>query len=176
MATDAPIGKPVPLDKNHDLSDFDCGVEALNEYLRKYAYANHQNRSARIYVAVREGRVVGYYTLAAGSVGREDAPPRVAQGLGQYPIPVILLARLGVDLNERGKGLGKALLKDAILRAVQASDIIGSRAILTHAKDEQARAFYSKFGFESSPVHEFHLYLLMKDIKKILTTESRETC
>jgi GNAT superfamily N-acetyltransferase len=76
-----------------------------------------------------------------------------------------------VDLSEKGKGLGRALLKDAILRAAQAAEIIGCRAVLTHAKDEQARAFYSKFGFEPSPVNEFHLYLLMKDIKKILAGE-----
>jgi predicted N-acetyltransferase YhbS len=85
---------------------------------------------------------------------------------------LILLARLGVDVNEQGKGLGKALLKDAILRAAQASDIIGSRAILTRAKDEKAKTFYSRFGFEPSPVHEFHLYLLMKDIKKVLAIQS----
>ena len=181
MPPEGPIGKPAPLaagaplDKNHDLSSFDCGVETLNDYLRRYAYLNHQNRSARTYVAAREMHVVGYYTLAAGSVSRENTPQRVVQGLGQYPIPVILLARLGVDISEQGKGLGKALLKDAILRVAQASDIIGSRAILTHAKDEKAKAFYSKFGFVPSPVHEFHLYLLMKDIKLCLAIASQET-
>jgi GNAT superfamily N-acetyltransferase len=173
MTTDnpAPLVPVAPLSKNHDLSSFDCGVESLNDYLRKYAYLNHQNRSARTYVAARGECVVGYYALAAGSVRCEETPPRVAHGLGQYPVPVILLARLAVDLAEQGKGLGKALLKDAILRAAQASDIVGIRAILTHAKDEKAKAFYSKFGFEPSPVHELHLYLLMKDIKKVLSTE-----
>jgi len=173
MASEDPLGKPVPLEQSHDLSSFDCGVQPLNEYLRRYAYLNHQNRSARTYVAARGVRVVGYYTLAAGSVSPEDTPRRVTQGLGQYPVPVILLARLGVDVAEQGKGLGKALLKDAILRAAQASDIIGSRAILTHAKDDKVKAFYGKFGFEPSPVHEFHLYLLIKDIKKILTAEPK---
>jgi GNAT superfamily N-acetyltransferase len=171
MATEEPLGRPAPLEKGHDLSSFDCGVEALNDYLKKYAYPNHQNRSSRTYVAVRGVRVVGYYTLAAGSVAREETTPRVAQGLGRYPVPVILLARLGVDLGEQGKGLGKALLKDAILRAVQAGNIIGSRAVLVHAKDEKAKAFYCKFGFEPSPVLECHLYLLMKDIEKTLATE-----
>jgi GNAT superfamily N-acetyltransferase len=171
MATEQPLGRPTALDKGHDLSSFDCGVAPLNEYLRKHAFANHQNRSSRTYVATRDARVVGYYTLAAGSVSREDMPRRVAQGLGQYPVPVILLARLGVDLREQGRGLGKTLLKDAILRAAQASDIVGSRAILTHATDESARAFYAKFGFEPSPTHELHLCLLMKDVKSILVTE-----
>jgi GNAT superfamily N-acetyltransferase len=171
MGAEEPLKRPALLDKGHDLSGFDCGVGLLNDYLRKYAYLNHQNRSARTYVAARGERVVGYYTLAAGSVRREETPRRVAQGLGQYPVPVILLARLAVDASEQGKGLGKALLKDAILRALQASDIIGSRVILTHAKDEKAKAFYSKFGFEPSPVNEFYLYLLMKDVKKTLAAE-----
>jgi GNAT superfamily N-acetyltransferase len=168
MATDEPLGQPTPLDRSHDLSSFDCGVPALNDYLRKFAYANHQNRSARTYVAARGACVVGFYTLAAGSVRPEDASPRTAHGLDQYPVPVILLARLGVDVREQGRGLGKALLKDAILRAAQASDLIGSRAILTHAKDERARSFYARFGFEPSPVDEYHLYLLMKDVRKTL--------
>ena len=174
MDGEEPLKRPSPLEKGHDVSRFDCGVESLDAYLRKYAYLNHQNRSARTYVATRGRRVVGYYTLAAGSVSREETPRRVAQGLGQYPVPVVLLARLGVDSREQGKGLGKALLKDAILRALQASDVIGSRAILTHAKDDKARAFYTKFGFEPSPVNQFHLYLLMKDIKKALASESRK--
>jgi GNAT superfamily N-acetyltransferase len=170
MKTEKPLARPVPLEKGHDFSGFDCGVVAINDYLQKYAFQNHQNRSARTYVAARGERIVGYYTLAAGSVRCEETPPRVSKGLGQYPVPIILLARLGVDLTEQGKGLGKALLKDAILRAFQASDIIGSRAVFTQAKDEKAKAFYSRFGFEASPVHEFYLYLLMKDIKQILAT------
>jgi len=162
------LSKPIALDKSHDLSTFDCGVEALNAYLRKYAYLNHQNRSARTYVAARNNRVVAYYTLAAGSVSRAETPPRVAQGLGQYPVPVILLARLAVDLREMGHGLGRSILKDALLRAAQASDMVGSRAVLTHAKDDSARNFYLRFGFEPSPVNELDLYVLMKDIKKII--------
>jgi GNAT superfamily N-acetyltransferase len=168
MDGEEPLTRPGPLEKGHDVSAFDCGVEPLNDYLRKYAFLNQQNRSARTYVTTRGGHVVGYYTLAAGSVSREEAPRRVAQGLGRYPVPVILLARLAVDAHEQGKGLGKALLKDAVFRALQASDVVGSRAILTHAKDEKARAFYTKFGFDPSPINEFHLYLLMKDIQKTL--------
>jgi GNAT superfamily N-acetyltransferase len=165
MSTEAPLPRPVPLDRTHDLSAFDCGAPALDDYLRKYAWQNHQNRSARTYVTTRDSRVVGYYTLAAGSVRRDDTPPRVAKGQGNYPLPIILLARLAVDRTEQGKGLGAALLKDALLRAAQAADLIGCRAVLVHAKDKQAQAFYRKYGFESAPVDEFHLYLLMKDIK-----------
>jgi GNAT superfamily N-acetyltransferase len=162
------IRRPVALEKGHDVSAFDCGVQRLNDYLQKYALTNHQNRSARTYVAVRDEQVVGYYTLAAGSVDREETPRRVAQGQGQYPVPVILLARLAVDISERGHGLGGGLLKDAILRAAQAADVIGVRALLTHAKDEAARAFYEHFGFEPSPVNELHLFVLMKDVQKTL--------
>jgi GNAT superfamily N-acetyltransferase len=171
MDADESLESPSPLDKSHDVSGFGCGVQSLDDYLGKYAYLNHQNRSARTYVASRGGRVVAFYTLAAGSVSREETPSRVAQGLGQYPVPVILLARLAVDSRERGKGLGRAMLRDAILRALQAADIIGSRAMLVHAKDEQAAAFYKKFGFQPSPINEFHLYLLMKDIKRTLAAE-----
>jgi GNAT superfamily N-acetyltransferase len=173
MASEKPLNRPGPLEKKHEFSGFDCGAAPLNDYLQKFAYLNHQNRSARTYVATRGLHVVGYYTLAAGSVRCEETPSRVAKGLGQYPVPIILLARLAVDRSEQGRGLGKALLKDAILRAAQASDIIGCRAVLTHAKDDNTKAFYCKFGFETSPVHELHLYLLMKDIKKILATEAK---
>lgn len=159
-----PLSSPVALAREHDLSHFDCGVAALNDYLCKYALANHQNGSARTYVAVRGQRVVGYYSLAAGSVSPEQVPERVKKGLARHPIPVILLARLAVDRSEQGKGLGAALLKDAILRAARAADLVGCRALLVHAKDQGAQAFYRRFGFESSPVNELHLYLLMKDI------------
>ena len=116
-------------------------------------------------MTTRDNRVVGYYTLAAGSVRRDDAPPRVIKGQANHPLPVILLARLAVDRTEQGKGLGAALLKDALLRSAQAADIVGCRAVLVQAKDQQAQAFYRKYGFEPSPVDELHLYLLMKDIK-----------
>jgi GNAT superfamily N-acetyltransferase len=147
------------------VSGFDCGVAPLNDFLRKHAWHNQQNRSARTYVVPRGHRVVGYYSLAAASVQREEAAPRVAKGLAKHPIPVVLLAQLAVDQNEKGKGLGTALLKDALLRSLQGADIIGCRAVLVHAKDQAAQAFYRKFGFESSPIDEFHLYVLMKDIK-----------
>jgi len=166
------LGSPTLLDKTHDLSGFDCGVAALNDYLRSYALANQQNRSARTYVALRSGQLAGYYTLANGSVSRDEVPPRVAQGLGKYPVPVTLLARLAIDLSERGKGIGQGLLKDAVLRAFQASEVVGSRAVVTHAKDDTAKAFYEKFGFVASPLNDFHLYLLMKDVQKLFTSSN----
>jgi len=103
-------------------------------------------------------------------VSRDEVPPRVAQGLGQYPIPITLLARLGVDNSEKGTGLGRGLLKDAVLRAFQASELVGSRAIVTHAKNEAAKMFYLRFDFVPSPTNELHLYLLMKDVRKLIET------
>jgi GNAT superfamily N-acetyltransferase len=170
MAKATQLQTPVPLDKGHDLSAFDCGSAPLNDYLRKHALQNHQNRSARTYVVLRAGSVVGYYTLAAGSVKRDETPERVAKGLANYPVPIFLLARLAVDQTEKSKGLGAALLKDALIRCASAADLVGCRAILVHAKDTQAQSFYRKFGFESSPIDEFHLYLLMKDIIASLGT------
>ena len=92
------------------------------------------------------------------------------QGLGNYPVPITLLARLAVDLSEKGKGLGRGLLKDALLRAFQTSEIVGSRAIVTHAKNESAGAFYRKFGFVPSPLNDLHFYLLMKDVRGVFKT------
>lgn len=140
------LGKPVPIDKSHNASSFDCGVEALNEYLQ----------------------LVGYYTTANGSVSKTVLPARVAHGLGDYPVPITLLARLAVNISEKGKGLGRALLKDAVLRAFQASELVGSRAIATHAKDEAAKALSQRFDFVPLPLNDLHLYLLMKDVRAIV--------
>lgn len=149
----------------HDLSRFDCGIESLNVWLRRFALVNQQSDSAQTFVVHRSGSVVGYYSLTAGSVRPEEAPARIAKGLARHPIGVILLARLAVDKREQGQGLGKALLKDALLRAAGAADTIGARAVLVHAIDDGARRFYERFGFERSPVDEFELMLLMKDLR-----------
>lgn len=173
MQDDTPLARPVPLDARHDTSRFDCGVEALNAYVRKYALTHQQNKSARTFVATRGPRVVGYYTLAAGSVSREEATEGVAEGLAAFPVPIILLARLAVNLSEMGRGLGAGLLKDARLRSLQAPESVGCRAVLTHAKDQDARGFHARFGFEPSPVNDLHLYLLMKDIKRAMADDGR---
>src|ERR1041384_7233266 len=152
------------LTKDHDRNSFDCGVSALNDYLQKYALQNQKKNAARTYVATRGNRIVGYYSLAYGSVSLEEAPPSVKSGLPRHPVPVILLARLAVDSTEHGRGLGAALLKDALLRTIQAAEIAGLRAMLVHAKDESAKRFYEKFGFEPSPTDAYHLFLRLSDI------------
>ncbi|MGK7872843.1 MAG: GNAT family N-acetyltransferase [Xenococcaceae cyanobacterium] len=167
MGNKEPLNQPVLLDKSHDFESFDCGVIALNDFLKKYALQNIQNYSVRTFVATRGRRVIGYYSLVFACIEHSRVPPRVRRGLGKYPVPVILLARLAVDLSEQGQGIGKGLLKDALLRALSVTESIGARAILVHAKDQKAKEFYLKFGFEPSFIDEYHLYLLMKDIKKI---------
>jgi GNAT superfamily N-acetyltransferase len=168
-SSQSPVSPVEPITEVHDASRFDCGGhESLNDWLKRFALANQKNDSARTYVVHRNHLVAGYYSIAAGGVSAQEAPSRIAKGLARHPIPVILLARLAVDKYEKGTGLGKALLKDALARIAQAADIVGARAVLVHAIDEQAKAFYRHFDFEPSPVHEMQLMLLMKDLRKAL--------
>lgn len=163
----APLSGVEPLARTHDVSQFDCGTHAsLNEWLKRFAWVNQQGESSRTYVVHRGKRVVAYYSLATGSVRREEAPARIAKGLAHHPIPVILLTRLAVDKVEQGVGLGSALLKDALIRIASAADIVGARAALVHAIDEPAAGFYRRFGFEASPINDLHLMLLMKDLRE----------
>jgi GNAT superfamily N-acetyltransferase len=169
VTPEAPLSKVEAITESHDLSRFDSGEHpSLNDWLKRFALANQKNESARTYVVHRNGSVVGYYSVSAGSVSIEESPARIAKGLARHPIPVILLARLAVDKSEQGTGLGKALLKDALARIARAADIVGARAVLVHAIDEPARKFYEHFDFEPSPVHEMQLMLLMKDLRKAL--------
>ena len=112
---------------------------------------------------------MGYYSLAAGEVTHEAAPARVAKGMARHPIPVMLLARLATDLTWRGRGLGAALLVDAMRRTLQAADIAGIRALVVHAKDEKARRFYEHFNFDASPKDPLHLSILIKEIRRQTT-------
>ncbi len=109
--------------------------------------------------------------MGYGSVNQEETTAEVSAGVGKYAIPVILLARLAIDVREKGKGLGKALMRDALIRAVRASEIAGLRAVLVHAKDETAKNFYQKLGFESAPHNEFHLFMKISDIKASFADE-----
>jgi GNAT superfamily N-acetyltransferase len=164
-----PLSRVEPLSEAHNTRRFDCGThESLNDWLKRFALTNQKSESARTYVVHRDGIVVGYYSISAGSVSLADASPRISKGLAKHPIPVILLARLAVDRTEKGTGLGKALLKDALARIAHAADIVGARAVIVHAIDEQARNFYEHFGFEPSPIHQLQLMLLMKDLRRAL--------
>jgi GNAT superfamily N-acetyltransferase len=162
---DALLTGPEKLAKHHELEAFSCGVESLDHWLKRFARTNQQSDLTTTYLVHRKNRVVGYYSLTAGSVNRQDAPLRVAKGAPNHPIGVVLLARLAVDESQKGAGLGRALLKDALVRSASAADIIAVRALLVHALNEEARQFYMGFDFEPSPVHPLHLMLLMKDIR-----------
>ena len=147
---------------------FDCGQPALNQFLQRYALVNQKAHSAQTYVCCWQGQVVGFYSLAVGSVDVADAPLRVVKGLARYPVPVMILARLAVAQAHQGKGLGRALLKDALLRTAQAADIAGIRCLVVHAKDDAARQWYASWELEPSPTDAYHLYLMLKDLKALL--------
>ncbi len=144
---------------------FDCGQVALNQFLQRFALTSQRANGAQTYVCCLAGAVVGYYSLAVGSVEPGAASARVVKGIAQHPVPVMVLARLAVDSRHQGAGLEKALLKDALKRTAQAADIAGIRALLVHAKDESTRNWYLQWEFEPSATDPLHLFLLLKDLK-----------
>ncbi len=147
---------------------FDCDLSDLNQFLQRYALVNQKANSAQTYVCCKDGEVAGFYSLTVGSVEHKEAPHRVVKGLARYPVPVMILARLAVDKVHQSKGLGRALLKDALLRTLQVADIAGIRALIVHAKNDAARQWYIKWEFEPSPTDPFHLFLMLKDLKAIV--------
>jgi GNAT superfamily N-acetyltransferase len=151
----------------HAISSFDCGSEELNRFLVRFALINQQSGAAQTYVALSEQTVVGYYSLAVGEVAYADAHARLSKGLARHPIPIMLFARLAVSVGWQGRGIGSGLLKDAMQRTLQAADIAGIRAFVVHAKDENARRFYEHFGFAPSPTDPLHLFILVKELKRL---------
>lgn len=159
--------RPELLADRHDLSGFDCGDEALNEWLRRFAGQAMRSDMGRVFVITPEGsnEVVAFYGLTVGSIEQEDATDAIKRRVGSYPIPAVLLTRLGVDQRYAGQGMGRGLLKDAFLRAIDASTQVGIRAFHVHAKNEDARAFYLVVAeFEPSPASSLHLMIAMKEV------------
>ena len=149
-----------------DLAGFDCGVSALDEWLKRFALSDQRAGASVTYVLERGSQIVGFYTLAPHTIESGTAPARLRAGLpGQRPIPVILVARLGLDRSVQGTGLGGDLLRDALARCAAAADEIGGRAVLVHAKDAGAAAFYQRHGFVPLEQNLNHLYVLMKDLR-----------
>ena len=164
-----PFAAPTALTTAHKIETFDCGKAPLNEFLQRYALTNERAGSARTFVvATTENVVVGYYSLAAAAVAYEAAPERVRQGQPRHPIPAILMARFAVDQTQQGQGLGRILFRDALLRSLNITQELGARVFAVDAKDDEALRFYAKFNMMRDPVDPHHLYLLFKDIKKIL--------
>lgn len=156
------------LHRRHAVETFDCGEESLNRFLVRFALPNQMANASQTYVGLTDDdTVVGFYTLVVGEVRYDGAPERLTKGLARHPVPVMLLARLGADKHWQGKGIGAGLLRDAILRTLQAADIAGIRALAVHAKNEAARSFYERFDFEPSPTDPLHLFVLIKDLKNL---------
>jgi GNAT superfamily N-acetyltransferase len=156
------------LRRDHPVEAFDCGREELNRYLVRNAWQNQQAGAAQTYLGIVGTSIVGYHTLAVGQVALEDAPERLTKGLAKHPVPIMLLARLATDRRWQGQGVGKALLRDAMLRTLQAAEIAGIRGLAVHAKDESARRFYEHFNFVPSPSDALHLFVLLKDVRRIV--------
>lgn len=156
------------LSRDHPLDRFDCGQADLNRWLQRHALQNQGANATQTYVGVVDGAAAGYYSLAVAQVEYADATERMKKGLAQHPIPIMLLARLAVDKSFERKGVGHALLRDAVLRTLQAADIAGIRALAVHAKDEEARVYYEQFDFVSSPTDPLHLFVLLKDLRKLV--------
>lgn len=157
------------LRREHAVDAFDCGREELNRFLLRYALQNQQAGASQTYVGYADGEIVGFYTLAVGQVSHAEAPERVTRGLARHAVPIMLLARLAVDRRWQGKGIGEALLKDAMQRTLQAADIAGIRAFAVHAKDENARRFYEHFDFIPSPADPLHLFVLLRDVRRAVS-------
>jgi GNAT superfamily N-acetyltransferase len=158
---------PVPIAAEHDLVGFDCGEPSLNEWLRKRALANERIGASRTYVICLGTSVIGYYCLSAGAIGRAEAPGALRRNMPD-PVPVMVLGRLAIDLNHHNQGLGSALLRDGVLRALGAAQFIGAAAILVHAISESGRRFYLSRGFIESPIHPRTLCLVLSTARKSL--------
>lgn len=159
---------PDSLEARHRLESFDCGKPALNEWLLRHARQAQGSGSAKTFVVADDDRVVGYFSLTVGQVDTLEAPERIRKGMGQYPIPVVILARLAVSIQDQGKGIGFGMLRDAIRRTLLIAEQAGIRAMLTHPLDEEASSFYTRFGFIASPLSEQQLLLLLKDARHSL--------
>jgi GNAT superfamily N-acetyltransferase len=160
--------RPEPLRGKHGFGAFNCGEESLDSWLQRYSRQAEAAGSARVFVTTDGTDVVGYYALAVGQVEAKHGTARLAKGQPRgKPVPVVILARLAVDQRHQGRGIGRSLLQDALLRSAGAALAVGIRAVLVHAHEE-ARGFYLRFGFEPSPTDPLHLILLMKDVSRFL--------
>jgi GNAT superfamily N-acetyltransferase len=162
------VTRPLAIEKlhrTHDVEQFSCGQPELDRFLIRHALQAQQSNSSQTYVAVSDSEVVGFYTIVAGEVQHAQAPERVVKGMSRHPIPLLVLARLGVHISAQGRGIGSGLLLDALGRTLQVADVIGVRALAVHAKDDRAVAFYRHFGFTPSPTDARHLFMIIKDIR-----------
>jgi GNAT superfamily N-acetyltransferase len=161
------LSAPQPLAERHQLADFDSGEPTLDDWLRRRAAKNQANGSSRTYVVCEGDTVIGYYCLAAGGLGHAEAPSGMKRNRPD-PIPVLVLGRLAIHKDHHQKGIGTALLNDAIRRAIQAADIAGVTALLVHAISEPARRFYLSRGFIESHIKPMTLCLMLATVEQAL--------
>lgn len=161
--------QPRPIEATDNTTDFDSGEESLDRFLADRALTNHLADLGRCYVCVDADtdKIIGYYTLSAVAVEHADLPGKVRRN-APNPVPAVLMGRLAIDTKAQGSGLGRFLVRDAILSTLAAADRIGVRILLVHALHEQAATFYEKLGFKPSPTDQLHLYLLLADARKSL--------
>lgn len=166
----ARTGAPEKLGPDHDLSSFDSGLPVLDDWLRRRALPNQKSGASRTYVIQAGKRVVGSYALAVGAIAHAEATGRTRRNM-PHPVPVMVIGRLAIDTTYQGRGLGRALLRDAVLRTMQAADIAGIGAILVHAISEDAKHFYERCGFRPSPVDPMTLMITLRDARQGLVDE-----
>jgi GNAT superfamily N-acetyltransferase len=167
MGQGVTLNPPVPLADHHDFADFGCGVATLDDWLRKRARANQASGASRTFVLCEEDRVVAYYALASGAVRIAEAPSSLRRNMPD-PIPVAVLGRLAIDRAHQGRGLGRALVRDAALRLLQAAEILGIRALLVHAICDDAKNFYVATGFTPSPLDPMTLIVGLAELQRSL--------
>jgi GNAT superfamily N-acetyltransferase len=161
------LSAPAPLAAEHELEQFSSGTPPLDDWLKRRARQNEAGGASRTYVVAEGRRVVGYYSLAAGSVLHEAATGRVRRNMPD-PVPVALLGRVAVDQGWQGRGLGAALLRDAVLRVIGAAGTIGVRALLVHAISDEAKAFYEHWGFRASAIEPMTLMITIEEAQRML--------
>lgn len=166
MGCSVSLRNPEPLGAQHRIDSFDCGKPALNDWLLRHARQAQGSGSAKTFVVADDDCVAGYFSLTVGQVDTLEAPARIRKGMGQYPVPVVILARLAVSKQDQGRGIGFGMLQDAIRRTILIAEQAGIRAMLTHPIDGDASSFYTRFGFITSPLREQQLLLLLKDAKR----------
>ena len=166
MSDLASLSPPEPLAADHELESFDSGIAPLDDWLKRRARRNELEGASRTFVVCAGRRVVGYYSLAAGSVSHRVASGRIRRNMPD-PVPVVLLGRLAIDRAWQGRGLGADMLRDVAVRALSAAEIIGARAILAHAISSDAKAFYERHGFRPSPVEPMTLMVTIEEARRV---------
>lgn len=163
-----PLSRPEPLADKHELDAFSCGIESLDDWLKRRARANQVSGASRTFVLADHDRVVGYYALASGAIAVASSVGRFRRNMPD-PIPVAVLARLAIDRSHQGQGLGRALLRDCALRVAHAADTIGLRGIVVHAISDEAKLFYQALGFDPSPKEPMTLMITLADVRSLIS-------